>query len=73
LQPREKFHYQQESSSSAQSHHNLPENEVLLHRIGIHLGDVFIQDQDVMGNGVNIAARLEGKAQPGGICISKIV
>jgi len=57
----------------AKTAQNLPENEVLLHRIGIHLGDVFIQDQDVMGNGVNIAARLEGKAQPGGICISQVV
>lgn len=45
----------------------------LLHRIGIHLGDVFFSQSDVMGNGVNIAARLQTEARPSGICISKIV
>ncbi len=45
----------------------------LEHRIGVHLGDVFFKDGDVMGNGVNIAARLQTEAHPGGICISKIV
>ncbi len=45
----------------------------LQHRIGIHLGDVLIQDRDVMGDGVNIAARLQAEAEPGGICISQTV
>ncbi|MFQ4139108.1 protein kinase domain-containing protein [Nodosilinea sp. PGN35] len=45
----------------------------LQHRIGIHLGDVFFSQSDVMGNGVNIAARLQTEAQPRGLCISKIV
>lgn len=45
----------------------------LLHRIGIHLGDVFFSQSDVMGNGVNIAARLQTEAHPRGLCISKIV
>ncbi|NEQ43842.1 MAG: protein kinase [Leptolyngbya sp. SIOISBB] len=45
----------------------------LEHRIGVHLGDVFFKDGDVMGNGVNIAARLQTEAHPGGICISQIV
>lgn len=52
---------------------SLPPREVLSHRIGIHLGDVFVKDNDVMGNGVNIAARLESKSQPGGICLSQTV
>ena len=43
------------------------------HRIGIHLGDVYINESDVMGNGVNIAARLEGFSAPGEICVSQVV
>lgn len=51
----------------------LPANERIQHRIGIHLGDVFFKDGDVMGDGVNIAARLQAEADPGGICISQTV
>ena len=39
-------------------------------RIGIHIGDVLIEADDILGDGVNIAARLEGIAEPGAICIS---
>src|SRR5215472_3166521 len=39
-------------------------------RIGIHIGDVLIEGDDILGDGVNIAARLEGIAEPNGICIS---
>ena len=47
--------------------------QALQHRIGIHLGDVLVHDQDVMGDGVNIASRLQAEAEPGGICISQTV
>src|SRR5262244_3268153 len=40
-------------------------------RIGIHLGDVLVEGDDILGDGVNIAARLEGIAEPGSICISE--
>ncbi|MEM9006578.1 MAG: protein kinase [Cyanobacteria bacterium P01_F01_bin.86] len=56
-----------------QEHEKQDIEDPLLHRIGIHLGDVFFKNSDVMGNGVNIAARLQTEAYPGGICISQIV
>ena len=40
-------------------------------RIGVHLGDVLVEGEDILGDGVNIAARLEGIAEPGGIYISE--
>src|ERR1700730_10578786 len=41
-------------------------------RIGVHLGEVLVEGEDILGDGVNIAARLEGIAEPGGICISEV-
>ena len=50
----------------------LPEDRRIVFRIGIHLGDVVEEsDGDLMGDGVNIAARLEGIAKPGAICLSE--
>src|ERR1700675_812880 len=42
----------------------------LLFRVGINIGDVIVEANDIFGDGVNIAARLEGIAEPGGVCIS---
>ena len=42
-------------------------------RIGINLGDIIIEGNDIFGDGVNIAARLEALAEPGGICVSRVV
>ncbi|HEY9888911.1 MAG TPA: adenylate/guanylate cyclase domain-containing protein, partial [Candidatus Obscuribacterales bacterium] len=56
-----------------QAYEQIPAHKRLQHRVGVHLGDVFFKDADVMGNGVNIAARLQTEAYPGGICISQIV
>jgi adenylate cyclase len=39
-------------------------------RIGINVGDIVVEDDDIFGDGVNVAARLEGLAEPGGICVS---
>ena len=49
----------------------LPDNRRMQFRIGINLGDIIQEDDRIYGDGVNIAARLEGLADPGGICISK--
>ena len=42
----------------------------VLYRIGVHLGDVLVEGDDIIGDGVNIASRLESVADPGGMCIS---
>ncbi len=47
-----------------------PEDNRFFFRIGINLGDVIVEGEDIHGDGVNIAARLEGLAEPGGICLS---
>jgi len=52
---------------------DVPEDRRIQYRIGINLGDIVIDGDDILGDGVNIAARLEGLAAPGGICISGTV
>ena len=49
---------------------DLPDERRLRLRIGVNLGDIIIEGSDIYGDGVNVAARLEGLAEPGGICIS---
>src|SRR5579872_1132342 len=48
----------------------VPESRRILYRIGVNLGDVLVDGEDILGDGVNIAARLEGIAEAGGICLS---
>ena len=47
-----------------------PEDKRIFYRIGVNLGDVLVEGDDILGDGVNIAARLEGLCQPGGVLIS---
>ena len=51
----------------------LPDHRRMLFRIGINLGDIIQDDERLYGDGVNLAARLEGIAEPGGVCISRTV
>jgi TolB-like protein/class 3 adenylate cyclase/tetratricopeptide (TPR) repeat protein len=51
----------------------VPEEQRIRFRIGINLGDVIVEEDDIFGDGVNVAARLEGLAEPGGICVSRVV
>jgi adenylate cyclase len=52
---------------------DIPEERRIRFRIGVNLGDVIVEDEDIFGDGVNVAARLEALAEPEGICISRVV
>src|SRR6201993_1033576 len=54
----------------AERNDGIPQNRRMQFRIGINLGDILIEGDDILGDGVNVAARLEGIAEPGGICVS---
>jgi len=51
----------------------IPAERRIEFRFGINLGDIIIEDDDIYGDGVNVAARLEALAEPGGICVSRVV
>jgi adenylate cyclase len=52
---------------------DVPAERQLVYRIGINIGDIIVEGDDIYGDGVNIAARLEGLSEPGGICVSRNV
>jgi class 3 adenylate cyclase len=54
----------------AQRNAAAPDDNRIEFRIGVHQGDIVVEDDDIFGDGVNVAARLEGLAEPGGICVS---
>jgi adenylate cyclase len=54
--------------SMAGQNADVPQDNRIEFRVGIHVGDIIVDDNDIFGDGVNIAARLEGIAEPGGIC-----
>ena len=54
----------------AEQNASVPQDHRIEFRIGIHVGDIIFDDNDIFGDGVNIAARLEGIAEPGGVCMS---
>ena len=57
----------------ARRNRDMPASRTISYRIGINLGDVIVEGDDIFGDGVNVAARLESMAEPGGICISAAV
>jgi adenylate cyclase len=60
-------------TAMAQNNAAVPEARRISFRIGINIGDIIVEDDDIYGDGVNIAARLEALAEPGGICVSRNV
>ena len=52
---------------------DVSEENRVTYRIGINIGDIVVEDNDIYGDGVNVAARLEGLAEPGGICVARNV
>jgi len=57
----------------AERNADVPVERRIAFRVGINLGDVIVEEHDIFGDGVNVAARLEGVAEPGGICVSRVV
>ncbi len=57
----------------AERNADIPQDQRIEFRVGINLGDIIVDGDDIHGDGVNVAARLEGLAEPGGICVSRTV
>lgn len=51
----------------------VPEDEQIVFRVGVNLGDIVVDGEDILGDGVNVASRLESMCEPGGLCISDVV
>ncbi len=60
-------------SSMVEREADRSEDQRIQYRLGINVGDIVIDGDDILGDGVNVAARLEGLADPGGICIARNV
>src|SRR5437868_14127228 len=54
----------------AERNAGVPQDKRIEFRVGIHQGDIVVEDRDIFGDGVNVAARLEAIAEPGGVCVS---
>jgi TolB-like protein/class 3 adenylate cyclase len=57
----------------AERHEEVPEDRRIVYRMGINIGDIIVEGDDIYGDGVNVAARLEGLCDPGGVCVSRNV
>ena len=57
-------------SGMAEQNASVPQDVRIEFRIGIHVGDIIIDDNDIFGDGVNVAARVENECEPGGVCVS---
>ncbi len=57
----------------AERNSKVPEDRRIIYRMGINIGDIIVEGDDIYGDGVNIAARLETLAEPGSICVSRTV
>jgi len=57
----------------AERNAGVPEDRRITYRMGINIGDIIVEGDDIYGDGVNIAARLEGLAEPGGVCVARNV